>query len=50
MVTDLLLVKVWSLCAGFSVGVRDDEPLREGDQVEVSWQADNTILLPEMDG
>jgi spermidine/putrescine transport system ATP-binding protein len=27
----------------------DDEPLREGDQVEVSWRADNTILLPETD-
>src|SRR5829696_5718847 len=27
----------------------DEEPLREGDQVEVSWRADNTILLPEMD-
>jgi ABC-type Fe3+/spermidine/putrescine transport system ATPase subunit len=27
----------------------DDEPLREGDQVEVSWRADNTILLPEID-
>jgi spermidine/putrescine transport system ATP-binding protein len=27
----------------------DDEPLREGDQVEISWRADNTILLPEMD-
>jgi spermidine/putrescine transport system ATP-binding protein len=27
----------------------DDEPLQEGDQVEVSWRADTTILLPEMD-
>jgi ABC-type Fe3+/spermidine/putrescine transport system ATPase subunit len=27
----------------------DDEPLLEGAQVEVSWRADNTILLPETD-
>ena len=25
----------------------DDEPLTEGEPVEVSWRADNTILLPE---
>jgi len=25
----------------------DAESLAEGDRVEVSWRADNTILLPE---
>jgi putative spermidine/putrescine transport system ATP-binding protein len=27
----------------------DDEALQEGDQVEVSWRADTTILLPDLD-